>query len=78
MSDASDPLLPQVRAHFEALLSNEESTAQALDWSHDQLDQGTWRDEVTYLGLMRLADLVHATWNYVIEQCSPARHVFQG
>lgn len=67
MSDSADPLLPFVRQHFDAVLSGDESALEAVAWSHDQIERDTWRDEIAFQGLMRLADLVAVDWAYASE-----------
>ena len=64
MSDIADPLLPRVRCHFEQLLGSHESAREAVSWAQEQLDHDSWRNEVTFQGLMLLADLVAAEWLY--------------
>ena len=77
MSETSDPLLAEVRWRFESLLSGGESAPDAVSWSQGQLDHETWRDEVTFQGLMRLADLVAVTWIYADDDPGAHEQLFR-
>ncbi|MFE4470790.1 hypothetical protein ACFRFH_18415 [Leifsonia sp. NPDC056824] len=77
MADTGDPLFAQIRRHFDAVLSSDESAREAAEWSHEQLDHQTWTDEVAFQGLMRLADLVGVNWNYVSESADAHGYLFR-
>ena len=77
MSDIADPLLPRVRCHFEQLLGSHESAREAVSWAQEQLDHDSWRNEVTFQGLMLLADLVAAEWVYSDENEDARNRLFR-